>query len=187
MIRSCISLVFAVLLAGCAVAAAPAAQPTQQVVSVSPAPFASVMAPASVAPAASPSTPPTQDEIRLVAGKAYLAPVTPANKAFTALWKIYKNKTSLKANRQYCTKLATVMRAELLALQAIEYPEDTTADAKALIRADAASEADLRTCAKASNFTAWNRAMSLADKASDRAHEAANLIRLDLGLPPVPG
>jgi hypothetical protein len=180
-------LVFAILLAGCAATPATAAQPTQPVATVSQAPSSSIGPPVSLVPSANPSSTPTQDDIRLDAGKAYLAAVTPANKAFIALYKLYKGKTSLKANRQYCAKLATVTRTELLALQAIEYPTDTSADAKVLIRADAAIEADLRTCAKASNFTVLNHYWSLAIKTNDRAHEAANLVRLDLGLPSVPG
>jgi hypothetical protein len=136
---------------------------------------------AAVVPSASPSTP-TQDDIRTTAAAAYRQAVLPGNKARKSLWKTYKDKTSLKAWLTYCSKLAVVTHTELVALKAITYPEDTAADAKILIRADAAGEADLRSCAVASNWAAWNKAFKLALKANDRAHEAANLVRLDLGL-----
>jgi hypothetical protein len=80
-----------------------------------------------------------------------------------------------------------VAHAELVRRAAVAYPDDTKADARVLIRADAAAEAQLRTCAKAKNFASWNSSWSRAVKANEKGHEPANLIRLDLGLPPVPG
>ena len=189
----------AILLAGCGNTEAPAAAasvaaPTPQIIYVTPAPeavtSASPTAPEpspspTVAPAATPAPAPTQDELRVTAGKAYLAAVKPANKAADRLWKQYKNKNSLSANRKYCAKIAVVDRTELLRLNAIDYPKDTVADVKNLIRHLAAEEAEFRSCAKARSLLNWYREWNLADKANTKGHEAANLVRLDLGLPPV--
>jgi hypothetical protein len=128
----------------------------------------------------------SQDEIRLAAAAAYLAAVNPYNKTLARLNKKYENKTSLKARREFCAKLADNARTWLEALQAITYPDDTQGDARRLIRFVAAAEANLRSCAKAKSFARWAETIGLAEKASDRAHEAANLVRLDLGLPSVP-
>jgi hypothetical protein len=187
MIRSAIaSVVVAVLAAACTVGAAPTvSQSAPQVVYVTPPPTPTVQP--TTTPSPTPAPTPSQDEVRLAAGTAYLAAVKPANAAFISLYKLYRYKTSLAANRQYCAKLAAVARTELLALNAIVFPADTTADARLLIRAEAAMEADLRSCAKATSFANWNRAWTLSTKANDRAHEAANLVRLDLNLPAVPG
>ncbi|MEW6225996.1 MAG: hypothetical protein AB1627_15330 [Chloroflexota bacterium] len=186
-----VAVMLAIALAGCAATDAPTpsaaqasaldgATPTE----ASPLPAASAGSP-TASPEASPT--PSQDEIRSVAADGYLAAVGPTNKAFTTLWKQYKNKTSLKAWRQYCAKLATTLRSELVALQAISWPTDTAADAKALIRSVAAQEANERSCAAAKTWAEWRRFDTRAYKANLRSHELANLVRLDLGLPPVPG
>lgn len=173
------------VLTGCGAAAV---GPTPEVIYVTPEPEVSGSpSPAAVATSPSPAATPSQEEMRSAAAKGYLAAVGPANKAADALWKQYKNKTSLKAWRQYCTKLAAVVHTELEGLQAIKYPADTASDAKILIRAMAGWGAQLRACSNAPNWAAWNRAKNSADKANSRAFEAANLVRLDLGLPPVYG
>jgi hypothetical protein len=136
---------------------------------------------------ATPTATPDQEAIRKATAKAYLAAVGPTNKAYETLATQYKNVTALKPNKMYCAKLAAADHAELVALQAIDWPKDTAADAKALTRNGAAQEAEERTCAKAATVSEWNQAWNLAGKANDRAHEAANLVRLDLKLPPVPG
>jgi len=46
----------------------------------------------------------------------------------------------MASNRAYCLALAKVERTWLLALKAIVFPADTAADAKLLIRYDAAEE-----------------------------------------------
>lgn len=136
-------------------------------------------------PSAAPSI--SQDQVIADAAKAHLALVTKYNKLFENLYKAYNNKVTLKAHREYCSKMAVVTHSQLLALKKVVYPDDTLADIKAMIKAIAAAEANLKTCAIAPNIAAWNRAWSLVEKAQDRAHEAANLVRLDLGLPSVPG
>jgi hypothetical protein len=172
-------------------AAAPAAPiaavATPQIVYVTPAPAQAAAPSASPTAAPTQAAPASQDELRLIAGKAYLAVVKVSNKASDRLWKLYRYNTALKPSRTYCAKLGAVTRTELLGLNGIKYPDDTAADAKALVRSLAAMEADLRTCAKASSVAAWNQAWKLFGRAGDRGHEQANVVRLDLGLPPVPG
>jgi hypothetical protein len=177
-----------------AVAACGAAAPNQS----SPAPLSAAAAAApstAQAPAASqsPSATPapsislTQDEIRLVAGKAYLAAVKPQKAGYAKLFKAYQKSTSLAAARKYCAGLAAIDRKVLLALKAIEYPTDTAADGKVHIRYVASQDANERICAKAKTWSEWSRFDKLATKANERAVEAANLVRLDLGLPPIGG
>ena len=135
-----------------------------------------------------PPTPaPDPEAVRKTAGAAYLAAVAPYNKTIKTLWRQYRHKTSLSANKAYCSKLAANEHTWLLAMQKIVVPADTTADARALIRFAAGAEAHLRACAKAGTSASWLRSWNLARKANDRSFEAANLVRLDLGIAPIPG
>jgi hypothetical protein len=136
---------------------------------------------------AAPSASPTQDEIRQAAARLYAQAVIPTNRARNDVIQRYKNKTSLKDKKTSCWKLAAVERDFIVALQAIRYPDNAAADAGALVRDEAAQEADLRTCARAPNVSALNRAIDLANNAQDRAREASNSVRLDLGLDPPAG
>jgi hypothetical protein len=88
----------------------------------------------------------------------------------------------MASNRAYCLALAKVERTWLLALKAIVFPADTAADAKLLIRYDAAEEAYLWACAKASSRAEWNHSWNLMLKASDKMFEVSELVKLDLGL-----
>ena len=134
-----------------------------------------------------PFVPPTQDEIREAAGRAYAQAIIPIDRARNEVLERYKNRTSLKEWKTYCWKLAYVERDFLVALKGITYPDDAKLAAKALIHEVATQVADLRTCAKAPDRNAVNRAIDLANKDRDRAHDALNLVRLDLGLDPLPG
>jgi hypothetical protein len=134
-----------------------------------------------------PDVPPTQDEIRKGAANSYAQAVIPIDRARNDVVQRYKDKSSLKDSKTSCWKLAYVERDFLVALQGMSYPDDAAAHARALIRDVAAQVAALRTCAKAPNISELNRAIDLANKAKDRAHEASNVLRLDLGLDPLPG
>ena len=134
-----------------------------------------------------PFVPPTQDEIRKGAARAYTQAVIPTDNARNDVLQRYKDRTSLKDWKTYCWKLAYVERDLLVALKGIKYPDDTKADANALLRDQAALVAGLRSCARAPNVRAMNRAIDLANEARDRAHETSNVVRLDLGLDPLPG
>jgi hypothetical protein len=157
-----------------------AAAPTAAPVSTTP-----PTAAPTVAPSATP-VPPTQEEIRTAAAAAYLAAVKPYNRTNDRLWKQYKNKTSLKALRTYCSKKDVNLRTWIEKLQGITMPDDTRADAKQLIRWAAAEDVGLRQCAAAKTWAEWDRGWARFDRNADRATEYANLVRLDLGLPPVP-
>ena len=139
------------------------------------------------APAPTPTASPDPESVRKAAGSAYLAAVNPYNKTIDALGKKYQNKTSLKALKAYCLGLANAAHTWVVKLKGTVVPADTAADMKSLIRNIAATEADLRTCSKARSLTSWNLAWAPARKASVKAHEDANLVRLDLGLPSVGG
>lgn len=160
-----------------------------------PASPAIVLPPQSTAPSRSaapsssvaPSATPTQDEVRATAANAYRRAVIPLNRTVKALFKKYGNATSLKSLKTFCSKLDVVTRSWIKALQAITWPTDTAADAKTLIRAEASADANLRGCAKATGSSSWYASWDLYVKFNNRSIEAANLVRLDLGLNPVPG
>ena len=133
-----------------------------------------------------PIAPRTQDEIRHVAAGAYDQAVIPTNRDRNDVFQRYKDKSSLKDRKVYCWKSAAVERDFLVALQGIDYPDDAAADAKALMRDEAAQVAELHACARAPNVSALNRAIHLANNARDRAHQASDLVRLDLGHNPLP-
>lgn len=177
------------ILVGCGESrATPTASPVADTVpSSSPGLTATAEPTVAATPLPTPAATLDPEAVRKAAGAAYLAAVAPYNKAIKTLYRENRNKTSLKASRTYCTKLADSERTWLLALQKIVVPADTTADVKALIRLSAADEAHLRSCAKSRSFADWNTAWDRAEKAFSKAVEAANLVRLDLGLPPVPG
>src|SRR4051794_31689456 len=84
------------------------------VVSAKPTPSSDASQAPTPSPGASqaptPSAVPDAETIRKAAGRAYLAAVQPTNKAYRTLFKKYKNATSLKANREYCNKLAAADR-----------------------------------------------------------------------------
>jgi hypothetical protein len=182
-VRARVSLAFLlpILLAACG-SATPVPTPSTATSSVAP---SLAVAPSTTA-TPSASVEPTQDEIRAAAARAYRKAVIPYNRTTTRLFKAYGKATTLKAWRTYCSKLDVATRTFIKAMQGITWPTDTASDAKALIRADAAADANLRSCAKARTAANWQRAWNLYVKATDRAHEAANLVRLDLGLQPVP-
>ena len=119
------------------------------------------------APTPSPSPALTQEQIRAEAAAAYLAAVRPYNKELTRLWKLYKDKTTLKAARAYCVKLDANLRKWIASLQEITFPEETKADVKQLIRWGAAEDAQLRSCAVSKNLAAWSSAWLKADKNRD--------------------
>jgi hypothetical protein len=173
----------AVSIVACGSAVSPA--PPAQLAATSPGPSSGAAPASSASPSAAVTL--TQDQIRTVAKAAYLAAVKPEAKAYASLYKAYQKTSSLAGARKYCAGLVAVDHKVLLALTVITFPDDTAADAKLFIRYVAAQEADERTCSKAKTWSDWTRFDKLAIKANERAHEAANLVRLDLGLPTVSG
>ena len=147
-------LVVAVMaLGGCASANTAPPVPTPIVVYVTLPPIAgspgatpatapSTMPVTSLAPTASPSptATPTQDEIRAVAAKAYLAAANISNKAGDKSFKRYKNIATLAAWHALYAAYARQSRAFSLAIRAITFPEDTKADVKRLLDRDSTAE-----------------------------------------------
>jgi hypothetical protein len=162
--------------------------PPSTAAEISASPSGAAPSPSAASPAVGPSASPmSQDDIRKVAANAYRRGVIPFNRTLTKITNKYSGATSLKSLRRYCAELDVALRAWIKVLQGITWPTDTAGDAKVLIRNEAANDADLRVCAKATTKLAWLQAWNLGIKANDRATEAANLVRLDLGLNPIPG
>jgi hypothetical protein len=138
-----------------------------------------------VAPSPSAAATPTQEQIRHLAAVAYQRAAKKSNTLDDALYKKYRNATSLRSLRRFCAGLSTSEHKFIATIKAIVYPDDTKSDAKALIRLAAGEEAHLRGCAKAASIANWNDQWREAGRVANRRTEAANLLRLDLDLPPV--
>lgn len=128
----------------------------------------------------------SEDELRSAAAEAYVSAAEVVNEASTALQERYRYAQTLEKLREYCSKVAEVYRTFDQAMLALVVPDDAEAAIEELVRTDSAAGANLQSCAVAESLKTWNRAWELARTAFDDAHEAANLVRLRLGLPPVP-
>jgi hypothetical protein len=176
-----VALVLVASACGSAVAPTPSGQ-------ASPLAVASVVA--SLTPTATPIPTPTAtpdpETLRKAAGTAYLAAAKAINKGFNALNKKYPTFKTLKIARAYYKAAAVLDGAFLAALKKITFPPDTVADAKALIRAIAGDQA---IAIEGSAVKSWSQLASVAKTAEQRSRvgsAAANLVRSDLNLPPVP-
>jgi len=177
-----------------------AAPPTPLVVYVTPEPVmaaesaeASSPAPASEpavtqAPVPSPTADPTPDPeaLRTTAAAQYLAAATKANKANKALnRKFPKTFKSLKQARRYWRASAKIEGTFIAKIRIIQVPPDTAADMRKLIARVAASQAIELEAAHAKSWLSLSRTDAAMDKIFRRHTAAANLVRSDLGLPPV--
>jgi hypothetical protein len=161
------------------------AQPTANAVGASASTLASE---AAASPTAAPTPSPTlsQDQIRSAAAKAYLAAVNKANATSRALNKKYATFASLAQARAYYKAVAALEATHLKALRAITYPTDTAGDAHSLIVKESALQA-LCIEGSAVKTVADLDSVQKAFTSTDRAVVAASdLVRGDLGLPPVP-
>jgi hypothetical protein len=133
----------------------------------------------------SPSPSPDPEAVRKAAGTAYLAAAKIANDARKKVDANYPTNLTLKQARSYYAALAKIEGAFLIAIRKIEVPADTAADMHTLIVREAASQALLLELAKASSIGDLNAAAADLRRAGRNATAAANLVRSDLGLPPV--
>ncbi len=102
-----------------------------------------------------------------------------------ALDKKYPGFLSLKRFHAYYKALAAGEGSFIAAVKRIEFPPDTVADVKDLIRKDAAtwaSEIELSRVRQAN----LNDAQKVFATRARQGSAAANLVRIDLGLPPIP-
>ena len=155
--------------------------PTPQVIYVRQAPAATT-APVFASEAALSAAPADP----AVAGQHYLAAAKVYNKASDALYKKYKIYGTLKRARASFKASAKVSRIFTDAIRTIDFPLEMMADVKALLRADAKSQA---LEIEGSGARSWADVASVGSaltKAYRAGSAAANLVRQDLGLPSVP-
>jgi hypothetical protein len=172
-----------VLVGACAAAAAPSvaallpqASPSAEGLPTSPL--------ASVLP--SPSASPDPEQVRKAAGTQYLAAAKVSNTASKKLDAKYGQTFTLKQARAYFTAAAKIEGTFLAAIRAIVVPADTATDMHTLI---------VRTTASQALYVELSKARTLRDvitadydlrRVARNSSAAANLIRSDLGLAPVP-
>ena len=145
--------------------------------------------PPTPAPTSSPTPSPTlsQDQIRTAAAKAYLAAAAIVNKANDSSYKKYKSKlNTLAGNRAYYKLSATITGTFLKSVRAIVFPTDSAADGHSLIVKNSTLQADELDASVDRTVAAMNTDIKHVNSADDAASAAANLIRGDLGLPPIP-
>jgi hypothetical protein len=124
--------------------------------------------------------------VRKAAGAAYLAAAGAFNKAETVLNKKYAIFGTLARARAYYRADIALRSAFITELKKIVPPADTAADLHTLIGREAteqALEVEGSGVTTAAHLTSVQSASVGADRA---AIGAANLVRSDLGLPPVP-
>jgi len=194
--RGRITLVAALLAVSAWACGTPTTSPTQ-VAAPSPAMVASPPSSPSPSPSSSPSPIPTPtaaptpsptpdpEAVRKAAGAAYLAAAESANKAGAALNKKYKTYGTLARARAFHKAAAKIESDFIAKLKKITVPADTASDLHSLIAKDAATQAlDI----EGSGVTSWADVVSVDAallKAARASTAAANLVRSDLGLPPV--
>ena len=88
--------------------------------------------------------------------------------------------------RAYYKLSATISGTFLKALRAIVYPADSAADGHSLIVKNSTLQADELDASVDRTVAAMNADIAHVNSADDTASASANLIRGDLGLPPIP-
>ena len=182
----CVVILTIVVFAACAGTAPPIAPATSASVSASS--VSGGIAVASAMPSASPSPSAVlrQDEIRSAAARAYLAAVTTYNKANGKLATKYKTFDSAARARDYFAAAAKLTGALMKAMRAIVFPADSAADAHVVLTKLAAEQALEISGSAVTTLDQSNVIGPQIDKVSSAIRAASNLLRGDLGLPPVP-
>ena len=139
--------------------------------------------PSALVPTPSPS--PNPEVVRAAAAKAYLSAANLANKAQAANLKKYPTFGTLAKSRAYYKADEKIVGKFIAAIKAITFPADMAGDVHTLISREAAFQA---LDAEGAAAKTWTQVYSVdaSEKTAGRAATAAaNLIRVDLGLPPV--
>ena len=139
----------------------------------------------SAAPA--PTPPPDPEAVRKAAAAAYLKAATRYNKVRTRLNNKYKVFYTLAQARAYYKAAADNEGTFIADVKGIAMPPGSAGDLHDLIRAAAAEQAGLIGGRKVRSWAAEASADSEEGKNNRRVSAAGNLVRADLGLPPVPG
>jgi hypothetical protein len=133
-----------------------------------------------------PSATPSQDELRAAAAIAYRGAEIPFTQSLKKIDHMYDKAKDFDSWRAHCAALDGALRTWITALQAISWPTDAAAHAKYLMRVEAATDADYHSCATARTKEAYEQALQASGRFEDKVDEAERLVRLDLGLNPLP-
>ena len=133
----------------------------------------------------SPSPTPDPEAVRKTAAAAYLVAAESANKAYKALDSKYKTFGTLTRARAYYKAAATIEGDFIAKVKKIIVPADTAADLHALIAKSAATQALDIEGSGAQSWSDVDSVIAALEKAARATTAAANLIRSDLGLPPI--
>jgi hypothetical protein len=175
--------VLALALAGCSGSMASTPPSTQPAPTVSPTGVATIEPTPSATPEPTPA--PTVD-LKAAAATAYLAAVTKYNAALKANVAAC-NRNTLASQKKCLKTYYTAIEALDLAIRAIVFPSDTTADAHNAIRLNSSLDALVRQAYGSGSLSQINSYYwPKIDTAGTAASQASNLLRGDLGLPPVP-
>jgi hypothetical protein len=137
---------------------------------------------------ASPSSAATLDPaaLKAAAAKAYLTIAATYNKAIDAANKVCAKVSNNASARSCGAHSAAAELAFYTAVNALVFPPDAVADQRALVRGSSAEYVYFRQMAVAKTAADFNAAERRASQAANTSAVAANTVRLDLGLPPVP-
>ena len=180
-------LLAAILVGACDAAITPSQQPASVIATPPPA------AGASLAPGASPgassvpeATPaPDPEAVRKAAAAAYLAAAKKSTKATDRLAKRYKVFRTLKRARAYYRQEAKLSGEFIHDIKGIAVPADTAADLHDLVRRWTADQALELEGSVARSWAEIDDVQAATRKSYRKSTAAANLLRADLGLPPV--
>jgi hypothetical protein len=172
----------AVLVVGCGSQASPVTPSVSSLIGDSATPALATSVPSVSAPTASPS--PDPEAIRKAAAVAYAGAAAKANADFAALDKKYRTLKTLKIAHAYWKAAGAITGRFIAAVKGIAVPTDTAADLHALVARDAASQASEIEQSMVSSAD-YNDAYKVWTARARASTAAANLVRVDLGLPPV--
>jgi hypothetical protein len=132
-----------------------------------------------------PTATPDPAATRNVAAAAYAAAADKYRKDIAALNKKYPSGSTLKRVRAYYAAGSKIEGAFLAAIRKIVVPPDTTSSMRDLVVKTTALQALDVEGSKVKTWADFNDVRAAAKKADRAASAAANLVRSDLGLPPV--
>ncbi len=120
-----------------------------------------------------------------MAAAQYKSAASKWTKASKALAKKYKTFGTLKRAKAYYKALSKLDGTFLADIKAIVVPADTAGDMHDLVRKTAADQALELIAAHSTSWPDLDRTYKSLTKSWERSTAAANLLRSDLGLPPV--
>jgi hypothetical protein len=136
-------------------------------------------------PTALPTATPDPEAVRKAAGIIYATAAAKYGKDIRALNSKYKTFTSLKNARAFYAAATKIEGTFLTTVKKLVVPADTAADLHSLVAKSAALQALEVEGSTVKTWAAVDSVQRASQSADRAASAAANLVRADLGLPPV--